>query len=69
MCGDGRTFKYMKCSVDGSNYKGRVLNECEWLIWYINYMFKILFFMVKICEIYFVDDEIDLICYIARCRV
>ena len=46
-----------------------VPNECEWSTWHINYTFKILLLTVKIREIYFVDDETDLIRHIARCRV
>ena len=67
--GDGRTLKYMKYTVDGPNYKGRAPNEREWSTWHINYTFKILLLTVKIREIYFVDDETDLIRHIARCRV
>jgi len=66
--GDGRTLKYMKFTVDGPNYKGRAPNEREWSTWHIDYTFKILLLTVKIREIYFVDDETDLIRHIARCR-
>jgi len=67
--GDARTLAYMKVAADGPKYKGRAPNAREWSVWHIDYVFKVLLLTVKIREIYYVDDDTDLIRHVARCRV